>query len=68
MAEIVFCLTSLLFLAWVIVLKGQVDRLNRLSAQLQAELQRCVRQKTGDVEIGREARVWGRRTVLPKAR
>lgn len=57
MREFLFCLTTLLFLMWVILLKNQIDSLNRRIAELEAERKRR-RSPADDVRIHRDVEVW----------
>lgn len=57
MREFLFCLTTLLFLMWVILLKNQIDSLNRRIAELEAERKRR-RSPADDVCIHRDVEVW----------
>jgi len=50
-------LTTLLFLMWVILLKNQIDSLNRRIAELEAERKRR-RSPADDVRIHRDVEVW----------
>ncbi len=50
-------MTTLLFLMWVILLKNQIDSLNRRIAELEAERKRR-RSPADDVRIHRDVEVW----------
>ncbi len=57
-AELLFCLTSLLFLTWVILLKQQIVRLRRRIQDLQAEASARESKTIPPVEISRDREVW----------
>lgn len=60
-ADLLFCLATMLFLAWVTLLKCQIDRLKKEIARHEAQLRRLMEQSTPDVRVGREVHVWGHR-------
>ncbi|HIE11760.1 MAG TPA: hypothetical protein EYP62_09110 [Kiritimatiellae bacterium] len=57
-AEFLFCLASLLFLAWVILLKQQIVRLRRRIHDLQMETSTKSTEKAPQVHISRDSEVW----------
>jgi len=57
-AELLFCLTSLLFLAWVILLKRQIVGLKQQISRLQEDLAEARSNRTAQVDVSRPPEVW----------
>lgn len=64
MAEVIFCFASLLFLAWVILLKLQIARLTRELDDVKARLNWRLERETGAVQKSSEPEVWDDRRRL----
>jgi FtsZ-binding cell division protein ZapB len=54
-------MTSLLFLAWVIVLKMQVQELREEAQRLAKELDRYIKKAQRDVDVSKEEHTWGKK-------
>ncbi len=61
MVELFFCLTSILFMAWVVVLKLREDLLNKEIERLLKELQVLVKKSGGDVNLSQQEHSWGQK-------
>ncbi len=62
MVEFLFCMTSMLFLAWVIVLKLQMHELKEGIEKLERELQKRLDKEKGDVDVTRDHRSSGHKS------
>jgi hypothetical protein len=60
-AEIIFCVASLFFLAWVIYLKMQIAALTEQSKKMAGLLKMKVDQDRKDFEGAGDKAVWGKR-------
>ncbi len=59
MVELFFCLTAMLFMAWVIVLKLREDLMKKEIHRLLQELKKAVEKSGGDVRISAQEHTWG---------
>ena len=59
MVELFFCLTAMLFMAWVIVLKLREDLMKKEIHRLLQELKKAVEKSGGDVRIYAQEHAWG---------
>lgn len=62
MTEPLFCLASLMLLAWVILLKLEVGRLAARARNLRARIAEYTKTAISGAELARESRIWRGKT------